>query len=100
MNRDVSMCLEFHAVLLSLLQAEKYQKKQAKRERIETRKAEVKHFQEILHLQAILDSLGSDVVREDFKAGRNGATKLSESHLEQLDKLHELITPSREGDIG
>lgn len=59
----------------------------------------MKHIQEILHLQAILDNLGTDVVQEDFKAGRNGATQLSETHLEQLDKLHKLISPSREGEI-
>ena len=73
-------------------------KKQAKREKLEMRKAEIKHFQEILNLQLLLDSMGTDTVREDFKAGRNGAVELTDTHLEQLDQIYKLVSPSREGE--
>ena len=63
------------------------------------RKGEIKHFQEILNLQVLLDSLGTDSVREDFKGGRNGATQLTETHLDQFDQIYKLVSPTREGEI-
>ena len=83
-------------VIANSFQTEKYLKKQAKRDKIEKHAAEMKRVQDLLHLQGLLDSLGTDSVREDFTAGTNGATQLSETHLEQLDKLYKLVSPSRE----
>lgn len=71
-------------------------KKQAKRERLERHTTETRRVQELLSLQGLLDSMGADAVREDFKSGRNGAIQLSEANLDQLDKLYKLVSPSRE----
>lgn len=48
-------------------------KKQAKREKAERQAIEIKRISEILQLQTLLDSLGGDKVREDFKTGKHGA---------------------------
>lgn len=54
-------------------QAEKLLKKQAKREKAERQAQEIKRIQELLKLQNLLDSLGADQVRSDFKTGKHGA---------------------------
>ena len=56
-----------------LLQHEKMAKKQAKREKAERQAQEIKRVSEILQLQSLLDLLGGDKVREDFKTGKHGA---------------------------
>jgi hypothetical protein len=40
--------------------------------------------------------MGDETVRESFKEGKNGAVKLSEEQLNQLDELYKLISPSWE----
>ena len=67
-----------------------------RREKVEQQKTELKRFQELLELQAILDQMGSEDVREDFKTGKNGAAVLTEENLDDFDKLYKLINPSRE----
>jgi len=56
-----------------LLQAEKLSKKQAKRGKSEKQLAEVRRIKDVLQLQGLLDSMGSDTVREHFKTGKHGA---------------------------
>ncbi|ELT92363.1 hypothetical protein CAPTEDRAFT_169720 [Capitella teleta] len=75
---------------------EKVAKKQAKREKFERTQREVSRTKELLKLQSLLDSMGDETVRENFQTGANGAIKLSEEQLEQLDELYKLISPSRE----
>lgn len=79
--------------------AEKFNKKQAKKERLERQAAELKRVKEMLRVQNLLDSLGSEQVRSDFQKGRHGAVVLSEENLDQLDELYKLINPSREPNV-
>lgn len=39
--------------------------------------------------------MGSETVREDFLAGRNGAVKLTEADLKALDDLYIEVSPKR-----
>ncbi|XP_064600396.1 caprin-1-like [Liolophura sinensis] len=78
--------------------SEKILKKQAKREKAERQLVEVKRFRELLQLQGMLDSLGSETVRSDFKTGKHGAVVLTDENLNQMDELYKLISPSREGE--
>jgi caprin-1 len=79
---------------------EKSSKKLAKREKFERTQRDVSRTKELLKLQSLLDSMGDETVRESFKNGTNGAMKLSEEQLEQLDEFYKLISPSRdEGDF-
>jgi hypothetical protein len=54
-------------------QFEKQAKKQAKREKMEKAASEVKRIGEVLQVQGVLDSLGTETVREHFKSGKFGA---------------------------
>lgn len=77
---------------------EKLLKKQAKRDKSERQLQECRRVREILQLQGLLDSLGSDNVRQDFQTGKHGAIVLTEENLDQLDELYKLISPSRDGE--
>lgn len=79
-------------------EVEKFLKRQAKKEKMERQTLEVKRIREILKLQNLLDSLGSDKVRSDFQTGKHGAVVLTEDNLNQLDELYKLISPSRDGE--
>ena len=48
---------------------------------------------DVVEVQAILGELSEDV-RPDFLAGSNGACKLDEADLENLDSIYELINPA------
>ncbi|KAH3885861.1 hypothetical protein DPMN_009859 [Dreissena polymorpha] len=78
--------------------AEKLLKKQAKRGKSEKQMQELKRIREVLQLQGLLDSMGTDVVRQDFKTGKHGAIVLTEENLEQIDELYKLVSPVRGGD--
>ncbi|XP_052800601.1 caprin-1-like [Mya arenaria] len=78
--------------------AEKLLKKQAKRGKSEKQLAEVRRIKEVLQLQALLDSMGSDNVRQDFKTGKHGAIVLTEENLNQIDELYKLVSPTRDGE--
>ncbi|BFZ15924.1 hypothetical protein BsWGS_18963 [Bradybaena similaris] len=98
---QVMHCLEFarelHKQFLQINQEhEKVARKQAKREKAERQALEIKRICEILQLQALLDLLGRDNVREDFKTGKHGAVVLTEDNLNQLDELYQAISPSRD----
>lgn len=100
---SVITCLEFARDLQKQYVAmanefEKLQRKQLKRDKLEKHSNDLKRVQEILQLQGLLDNMGSDSAREDFKEGTNGAIKLSEENLEQLDVLYKLVSPSMEGE--
>lgn len=100
---EVIQNLEFARDLQKQFQAistdvEKLLKKQAKRGKSEKQLQEVKRVKEVLQLQSLLDSMGSDTVRKDFQTGKHGAIVLTEENLEQLDELYKLISPSRDGE--
>lgn len=76
--------------------AEKLLKKREKYERLLRHNEEVARVQELLQLQSLLDNMGGEDVREDFKSGKKGAPVLSEDSLNQLDELYKLISPSRD----
>lgn len=44
--------------------------------------------------------MGAEAVREDFLAGKNGATKLTEQDLKALDDLYVEVSPKRLSDDG
>jgi hypothetical protein len=48
---------------------------------------------DVVEVQAILGEL-SEEIRPDFLAGSNGACKLEETDLENLDSIYELINPA------
>ncbi len=79
-------------------QVDKMAKKQAKRQKLERQDQEQRKVREILRLQSLLDSMGSENVRSDFQEGKHGAIQLSEDNLNQLDELYKLISPTRDGE--
>ncbi|GFO33824.1 Caprin-1, partial [Plakobranchus ocellatus] len=96
-THDLEFARELHKQFQQIYsEHEKMAKKQAKREKIERQAQEIKRVGEILQLQSLLDLLGGDKVREDFKTGKHGAVVLTEDNLNQLDELYQAISPSRE----
>ncbi|RUS81922.1 hypothetical protein EGW08_010308 [Elysia chlorotica] len=96
-THDLEFARELHKQFQQIYtEHEKMAKKQAKREKAERQTQEIKRVSEILQLQSMLDLLGGDKVREDFKTGKHGAVVLSEDNLNQLDELYQAISPSRE----
>ncbi|ESO97970.1 hypothetical protein LOTGIDRAFT_228465 [Lottia gigantea] len=77
-------------------EAERLQKKKLKKERMEKRVMEMRRVQELIELQSLLDSLGSDTVRSDLQTGNHGAVVFTEENLTQLDEFYQLICPTRE----
>ena len=62
-----------HGAAFCVLQIEKQQKKQGKREKQEKAANELKRMVDVLLVQSTLDSLGSENVRQHFKTGKHGA---------------------------
>ncbi|XP_067655705.1 caprin-1-like [Haliotis asinina] len=79
-------------------EAGKLMKKQMRREKLDRQLHEIKRIQELLQVQNLLDSLGSQNIRSDFQTGKHGAVVLTEENLNQLDELYQLISPTREGE--
>ncbi|XP_012939327.1 caprin-1 [Aplysia californica] len=96
-THDLEFAKELHKQFLCIHQEhEKMVKKQAKREKAERQAVEIKRVSEILQLQCTLDLMGGMKVREDFKTGKHGAVVLTDDNLDQLDKLYQAISPSRD----
>ena len=70
-----------HDAALCVLQIEKQQKKQGKREKQEKAANELKRMVDVLLVQSTLDSLGSENVRQHFKTGKHGAVVCSISTI-------------------
>lgn len=68
--------------------AVKQQKKLARKEAIERMQQDIAKVKEVLLIQDALMNMGTESVREDFLAGKNGAVKLSEQDLKYLDILY------------
>ena len=64
---------EVDYVCVCVVQIEKMQKKQMKREKQEKAAIDQKRTADVLLFQCTLDSLGNDTVREHFKTGKHGA---------------------------
>uniref|UniRef100_A0A1A9VMS2 Caprin-1 dimerization domain-containing protein n=1 Tax=Glossina austeni TaxID=7395 RepID=A0A1A9VMS2_GLOAU len=84
--------LEFARDLVKQMQqftkdAEKEQKKQARKDTIAKAQAETVKIREVLIIQNILSCFTDDAVRNDFLSGENGATKLQSSELAILEKF-------------
>lgn len=79
----------------------KLSKKDAKRQKLEQRdQAEGRSQQiviDVIEIQAILGEMSEDV-RPDFLAGNNGACQLTETDLDNLDSVYELINPASSDD--
>jgi caprin-1 len=43
-----------------------------------------------------MQNMGNDMIREDFLAGRDGAAKVTQEELGQLDELYPMLAPKRE----
>lgn len=67
---------------------DRMKKKQSKKEVGERLKAETARMATVLTYQKLLQALASNKVKDDFKKGDNGATKLTK---DQLDDLEEMI---------
>lgn len=74
----------------------KAQKKAAKREQLERQQNELQRIKEIISYQDLLNSMGSEDIRNDFLNGVNGAIKLTEEELNSLDELYKAISPERD----
>uniref|UniRef100_A0A1A9WCU0 Caprin-1 dimerization domain-containing protein n=1 Tax=Glossina brevipalpis TaxID=37001 RepID=A0A1A9WCU0_9MUSC len=84
--------LEFARDLVKQMQqftkdAEKEQKKQARKDMIAKAQAETVKIREVLIIQNILSCFTDDAVRNDFLSGENGATKLLTPELAILEKF-------------
>lgn len=80
-----------------------YQKEMKKQQKIEDkhrRDAEKETQRSLLkyslRIQGLLN-LVDDTAKEALRAGTDGAVKLSESDLTQLDKFYDLVNPTRPG---
>ena len=71
-------------------------KKKQRKESQEKQAQEQKRVAGILTIQNVLDSMGTEDVREDFKLGKKGAVRLTDENLKQLDELYKLVSPSRD----
>lgn len=76
--------------------AVKQQKKLARKEAAERTQQEIEKVKEVLLTQNILLKLGNETVREDFKAGTNGASKLTDEEIKYLDDFYEVIVKQGE----
>jgi len=88
--------------LVSLeLEYAKLAKKEAKRLKLEQRDQAEGRSQQVvfgvIEIQAILGEMSEDV-RPDFLAGNNGACQLTETDLDNLDSVYELINPASSDD--
>ncbi|XP_076471944.1 uncharacterized protein LOC143301503 isoform X2 [Babylonia areolata] len=100
---DVVACLEFARDLqktynTTMLDIEKQQKKQMKREKQERAASDLKRTSDILEIQVTLDAMGNDSVRDHFKTGKYGAVVLTDDNLSSLDELYKLISPPAAGE--
>ncbi|XP_076676221.1 caprin family member isoform X2 [Andrena cerasifolii] len=68
--------------------AVKQQKKLARKEVMERMQHDIAKVREVLLIQDVLMNMGTESVREDFLAGKNGAVKLTEDDLKYLDSLY------------
>ncbi|XP_053974649.1 caprin homolog [Hylaeus anthracinus] len=80
--------------------AVKQQKKLARKEAIERMQQDIAKVREVLLIQDALMNMGSECVREDFLAGKNGAVKLSEEELKYLDSLYNEVMMKHNRDEG
>jgi len=74
-----------------LLKKDQKRQKQEQKDALENRSQ--KYVFDVVDAQAILGEMSEDV-RPDFLAGSNGACLLTETELENLDGIYELINPA------
>jgi len=77
---------------------EKLVKKQRKHDIVRKSQDTSASVKEVLQLQGLLEMMGSERAREDFKNGKHGAVELTEENLTQFDELYKLVNPSRESE--
>ena len=65
-------------------------KKQAKKEQQDREEQLKEKVKEIRRVEALLNTLGDDSIRNDFLEGRNGANQLTKQEIELLDDFHKL----------
>ncbi|XP_043252840.1 caprin homolog [Colletes gigas] len=78
----------------------KQQKKLARKEAIERMQQDIAKVREVLLIQDALMNLGTECVREDFLAGKNGAVKLSKEDLKYLDSLYNEVLMKHQREEG
>lgn len=66
----------------------KQQKKMARKEANERMQQDIAKVREVLLIQDALLNMGTEIAREDFVTGKNGAVKLTEEDLKYLDNLY------------
>ncbi|XP_043489296.1 caprin homolog isoform X1 [Polistes fuscatus] len=71
--------------------AVKQQKKLARKEAVERTQQDIAKVREVLLIQAILTSMSTSTVREDFLSGANGAVQISDEELKYIDDLYKEI---------
>jgi len=74
----------------------KDKKKMMKKEQQERARVELVKVTYVLSVREVLSALLEEGVLEDLEAGSNGAPKLSNDQLSQLQQFQELATPNRE----
>lgn len=78
--------------------AVKQQKKLARKEALERIQQDIAKVREVLLIQDTLMNMGTNSVREDFLAGKNGAIKLADEDLTALDSLFNEVTINHKRD--
>merc|ERR1712096_501515 len=74
----------------------KDKKKMMKNEQQERAKVELDKLTKVLSVREDLSALREEGVLDDLKAGSNGAPKLSNDQISQLQQFQELATPNRQ----
>jgi caprin-1 len=75
--------------------AEKASKKQAKKDKMEKQERSMEMLSQVLKLQTLLNTLGTDEVRTELLSGKYGLT-LTQENLTQLDEFYQTISPAVE----
>ncbi|XP_039592235.1 caprin-1-like isoform X3 [Polypterus senegalus] len=73
-------------------------KKAVRREQLQREEAEQRRLKSVLEVQFILEKLGEETVRNDFKQGASGI-QLSDEELVALDEIYKLVGPERDQNL-
>uniref|UniRef100_A0A8C4RMU9 Cell cycle associated protein 1b n=1 Tax=Erpetoichthys calabaricus TaxID=27687 RepID=A0A8C4RMU9_ERPCA len=73
-------------------------KKAVRREQLQREETEQRRVKSVLEVQFILEKLGEETVRNDFKQGASGI-QLSDEELVALDEFYKLVRPERDQNL-
>ncbi|KAI1297135.1 Caprin-1 [Halotydeus destructor] len=77
-------------------ESSKVAKKAARKEQLEHQQQEMERLKTILLYQDLLIGLGDTKSKKDFLNGANGAVKLDQQQLDNMDELYKVVSPNRD----